>query len=923
VPPEADAELRLRLASAFRYVHEPLSSGRTEIPLLGHAELVASIVQRIRYSSGGAFLVGGFRGTGKTTLLRQVSSALRQDGGARTYAFVSLNVARPVSSGELLFRVMRRIFEELDDSDLLDLLPPHVRNAIVLAYTRTSMAVATKNSATREGTTTIGLSAKSPGADSGAATPTVTATLQRVLKTTHSLATEASFLTYSDMDVEHDFLRIIELLRSSSLRSPSLWARLFGQGRRPPIHVVLVLDELDKLTSEESGVESLNAMLMTLKNVLTTPGIHTLFVGGTELIDAAIGDTHEGIGIFESIFSWSTYVPCLWASPERLLSAIVTEGSIADLELFTDYLRYRSRGVPRRLLQELNSFVRWIDGVPCVVVPAHERSRVDLYAELATVVESYVGRHLGETHSSLDDDRFRLGTYYVLDWILRSEGGVFDARGITQRRRGIGSIWPGSETLVAEFLEHLAQYSVIDKVSQEGAYLTQIPSSHGARTSEAYRLSVDLRERLLHVARTNKRERALLLGTTSPPGGPAAQGPAGVGAPAWGAPPPSPPAAPPYGQPAPYGQAPWYGPPPYGQPAAPAPRTPTPPSAPGDRAPQPLAPAQPRWTSPPSTSSGRAPTTDFFPSAPPAPMSTGGVLGSSTPDSDQSANWAVPRHEQLLGGGRYRLDDVIGTGGMSVVYRATLLATEQTVAIKVLRESMSWDEQIRQRFRQEASTVGSLEHPSVIKVHEFVTEPDGRLALVMDYIEGRTLADRLHDEPPLSGHQIVEITRKLLEAVHYLHERGLRRLDIKPSNIVLKDDESPVIIDLGIAKPPVSTVQTDAGGMIGTPAYMSPEQIRSEPVDQTSDLFSLGIVLFEQLTRAPLYADMGPFEVIKKRISEDLPVEVLACSEQLRQVVGKLTARDKTLRYHDAAEATAALCATPEAMQGTVAPVSA
>ena len=334
------------------------------------------------------------------------------------------------------------------------------------------------------------------------------------------------------------------------------------------------------------------------------------------------------------------------------------------------------------------------------------------------------------------------------------------------------------------------------------------------------------------------------------------------------------------------------------------------PAAPGAPVP---APPPPNWpiTSPPLP--GQAGSTDFLHPAPPTPLTTGGIPGSAAPGGEQSANYAVPRHEQLLGRGRYRLDDVIGTGGMSVVYRATVLATNQIVAVKVLRESMGWDQQIQQRFRQEASTVGALQHPSVIKVHDFVTEPDGRLALVMDYIEGRTLSDRLLDEPPLTAHQIVTIAGVLLDAVHYLHERGLRRLDIKPSNIVLKDDESPVIIDLGIAKPPVSTVQTDAGGMIGTPAYMSPEQIRGEPADRTSDLFSLGIVLFEQLSHAPLYADVGTFELISKRISEDLPVDELDCSPELRQVIGRLTARDPSLRYRDAAEAKAALDATPEA----------
>jgi serine/threonine-protein kinase len=804
---------------------------------------------------------------------------------------------------------MRRIFEELEDSDLLDLLPPNVRNAIVLAYTRTSMAVATKNSSSREGTTTIGLSAKSPGADAGAATPTVTATLQRVLKTTHSLATEASFLTYSDMDVEHDFLRIIELLRSSSLRSPSLWTRVFGRGRRPPIHVVLILDELDKLTSEEAGVQSLNTMLMTLKNVLTTPGIHTLFVGGTELIDAALGDTHEGIGIFESIFSWSTYVPCLWAGPDKLLSGVVTEGSDADLQLFTDYLRYRSRGVPRRLLQELNSFVSWSDGQPFIVVPPHERARVELYALLATVAESYVGRHLGETHSSLDDDRFRLGTYYVLDWILRTEGGVFDAQTLATRRRGVGSIWPTSENMISEFLEHLARHAVIDRMSQPGAYLTQIPSGGGGRISEAYRLSADLRERLLYITRTNERERALLLGAASSPGVPPAGESAPAPAPPWGAGLPDTSGPLSNGRPwATYGRAPTVVP---GPPPAPSPPAggvwPSPQSPPGQPAPVFQTPyAEPTTTG--SRGTGHAAV---------GAEEAGGI---HSPDDNQSANWAVPRREQLLGRGRYRLEDIIGTGGMSVVYRATVVATGQTVAVKVLRESLSVDEQIQQRFRQEAATVGSLEHPSVIKVHEFVTDPDGRMALIMDHIEGRTLSDRLLDEPPLSAPQIVEITSKLLDAVLYLHERGVRRLDIKPSNIVLKDDQRPVIIDLGIAKPPVSTVQTDIGGMIGTPAYMSPEQIQGLPADRSSDLFSLGIVLFEQLTHAPIYADMSTFEVIRIRMTEDLPLESLDCSPDLREFVGKLTARDKNLRYRDAAEAKAALSLTPEARQVAEAP---
>jgi serine/threonine-protein kinase len=616
------------------------------------------------------------------------------------------------------------------------------------------------------------------------------------------------------------------------------------------VHIVVVVDELDKLTSDDLGVASLNEILPTLKNVLTAAGLHTLFVGGTELLDRYAADAHHGIGIFESIFSWTAYVPCLWRSPQELLAGIVAD---ADpwTTTFGQYLQYRTRGIPRRLLQEVNGHVRWRDERPVIVTAAQDQDKIHLYADLAASVESYLGDHMGEGHSSLEDDRFRLGAYYLLDWVLRSEGGVFDAKqvidDIIERRGNAYSVLPASAPVVAAFLDHLSDAMVLDRVSPETPYMT-MGSASKLEQLPRYRLSGSVRERLMRIARTNQRERLMLLGlppaTTKPP-------------------------------------------------------------------PPDLAVARPGTVR--RAAGPEDPSADTM-------VSVDGRPGPGDA-ADAAPDFAVPRAERRLADGRYELLDMLSVGGMSTVYLGLVAATGERVKVKVLRPSAAGDEEIRRRFLREAEAGAGVRHPNIARIRELVSEPD-RLAIVMDYVPGEPLDKAITGDHPIPASTSVAICAKLLAAVQHLHDHGLYRLDIKPHNVVLRPDGDPVIIDLGLAKQVDATAVTTTHALVGTAAYMAPEQIAQGTADHRSDLFSVGVVLFELLSGTRLSIGSDLTEILHRRTDEDLPLDQLRCSPELRAVLARMTARDAERRYATAEAARRELLNTPEAGGTAPAPVA-
>jgi serine/threonine protein kinase len=269
-------------------------------------------------------------------------------------------------------------------------------------------------------------------------------------------------------------------------------------------------------------------------------------------------------------------------------------------------------------------------------------------------------------------------------------------------------------------------------------------------------------------------------------------------------------------------------------------------------------------------------------------------------------------------GGRYRLDAQIGRGGMSTVYRAFDTVLERPVAIKLMHREIAADSDQLERFRREARSVAQLNHPHVVTVIDAGEEPsgDGQLPaegtpyIVLEYVEGETLKDVVRREGPLEILQAIAYAIEIARALGAAHERQIVHRDVKPHNVLISVEGGAKITDFGIARTLSEEGLTIAGRVLGTTDYVSPEQALGEPVTGQSDLYSLGVVLYEMLTGdVPFHGD-SPVAVAMKHVREDIPdVQQLrpGLSAATASVLDRALAKDLTRRYPDAASMAAAL----------------
>ncbi|NDJ60414.1 MAG: protein kinase [Chloroflexi bacterium] len=220
--------------------------------------------------------------------------------------------------------------------------------------------------------------------------------------------------------------------------------------------------------------------------------------------------------------------------------------------------------------------------------------------------------------------------------------------------------------------------------------------------------------------------------------------------------------------------------------------------------------------------------------------------------------------------GKYQITNLIGQGGMATVYRGYQLEVERYVAIKVLPPHPGQSDSFAERFQQEARTVARLQHPHIVPLYDYGDE-DGILYLVMAYIEGGSLNDRIQ-QGPLPHDDINAMLRQVADALDYAHRQGIIHRDIKPDNILLDGEGHALITDFGIAKLAESnTRMTATGGVVGTPAYLSPEQGQGLPVSPASDIYSLGIVVYEMLTGEQPYQADTMMQVLLQHINGPVP----------------------------------------------------
>jgi serine/threonine-protein kinase len=281
--------------------------------------------------------------------------------------------------------------------------------------------------------------------------------------------------------------------------------------------------------------------------------------------------------------------------------------------------------------------------------------------------------------------------------------------------------------------------------------------------------------------------------------------------------------------------------------------------------------------------------------------------------------------------GRYRIDGRLGEGAMADVFRAFDPGIGRTVAIKVLKPEYGRDPDLGERFLREARAAGALSHPNIATIYD-VGEADGTAYIAMELIEGQPLDNLLLTQGRLPYERVLALGQQLASALDYAHKAGVVHRDVKPSNILLSaDGRTAKLLDFGVARigdidvsgPGGRLARTQVGQMIGTPRYMSPEQALGIPVDQRSDLFSLGVVLYEMVTGKVAFPGMGLATLaiqIAQEQAEPIARSVADCPPGLRFVIDKLLAKKPEQRFadgHAVYEAlTREIAATAEAAPG-------
>jgi|GEM_PF-404988 len=264
-------------------------------------------------------------------------------------------------------------------------------------------------------------------------------------------------------------------------------------------------------------------------------------------------------------------------------------------------------------------------------------------------------------------------------------------------------------------------------------------------------------------------------------------------------------------------------------------------------------------------------------------------------------------------GDRYVIEEFIDQGGMSTVYKASDPNLKRTVAIKLIHTHLSRDPEFVRRFEQEATAVAQLRHPNIVQVYDFSHE-DNLYYMVMEYVPGDTLKGKLnslHDknqQSPIA--ETIRIMALVCDAVAYAHDHDMIHRDLKPANVMITPNGQPILMDFGVAKMLTGTEHTATGTIIGTAKYMSPEQARGDRPDERSDIYALGVMLYEMLAGHPPFEADTTVAILMKHVNEPVPdIRQIQRNvpDELVEIIDKALAKDRNDRYQSAAHMSAAL----------------
>ena len=263
--------------------------------------------------------------------------------------------------------------------------------------------------------------------------------------------------------------------------------------------------------------------------------------------------------------------------------------------------------------------------------------------------------------------------------------------------------------------------------------------------------------------------------------------------------------------------------------------------------------------------------------------------------------------------GKYELHDEIGRGGMGTVYKAFDPALDRFVAVKLLAPHLVWEKEFIERFLREARAAARLRHPSIVTIHD-VGQESGWYYYAMEYLEGETLGDLIRQRGPMALEEAQAILRPLAEALDYAHEQGLVHRDIKPANVIVGPEGRPTLTDFGIARAAREARLTATGAIVGTPEYMSPEQVHGSNVDQWTDQYALGVVAYEMLAGQVPFQAESTAALLHKVVYEPPPSLRQArpdLSVGVEWVLQRALAKEPTERFGNCGEFVGALEQAP------------
>ncbi|MEV4511800.1 serine/threonine-protein kinase [Dactylosporangium sp. NPDC049525] len=257
-------------------------------------------------------------------------------------------------------------------------------------------------------------------------------------------------------------------------------------------------------------------------------------------------------------------------------------------------------------------------------------------------------------------------------------------------------------------------------------------------------------------------------------------------------------------------------------------------------------------------------------------------------------------------GDRYRLDEFVASGGMGQVFRATDKTLNRTVAVKVLLPGLTSDAEFGSRFRAEARIMASIGHKGVVGVYDYGETPEGTMFLVMAFVDGRPLGERITREGGLSAVETMAIVAQAADALHAAHSNGIIHRDVKPNNLLVGDNGAVTLVDFGVARSSNVTSVTKVNAVIGTALYMSPEQASGKPIAPSTDIYALGAVAYHCLTGGPPFTGNSPLEIAIKHLQDDPPPLPADLSGSVRALVERAMEKDPADRFPTAAALAAA-----------------